>query len=91
MQAKDKSKLVCNLLRCLFTRREMAMSSLSGKDHAKGKRVLDPKKVETIIGIVQKKYTDCERSFVRTRITQKLKDERRAFFAGSTSDENSDV
>lgn len=49
-QAKGKGKLVCNLLRALFTRQELATSSLKGKGQKGERRVLDASKVEALTG-----------------------------------------
>lgn len=47
-QVKAKGKMVCNLLRSLFTREELATSSLKGSHQALNKNTLDERKVEAI-------------------------------------------
>lgn len=79
---KAKGKKVCNLLRSLFTREELATSSLKGSHQALNKNTLDERKVEAITKYVIEAFPDADRSFIRMKITEKLKDERKAFYKG---------
>ncbi|PIK56883.1 hypothetical protein BSL78_06209 [Apostichopus japonicus] len=79
MLAKDYGKLVCQLMRTGFTREDMATSSLTGKSKSGETRKLDEKKVEEMIRLTLLKFNGVSRTAIRSKVAEKMKDERKAY------------
>ncbi|PIK41171.1 hypothetical protein BSL78_21966 [Apostichopus japonicus] len=80
MLAKDYGKLVCQLMRTGFTREDMATSSLTGKSKSgETRNKLDEKKVEEMIRLTLLKFNGVSRTAIRSKMAEKMKDERKAY------------